>query len=63
MRQDPRQPGPRELARGARRAEAERLERKQQVRTLLVLALLAMLFSIVRVGAARVFTTGWLRLW
>jgi len=42
---------------------AEHLKRRQQVRGLLFLALIAILFAILRAGVHRVFTTGWWRLW
>jgi hypothetical protein len=44
-------------------ANAEQLERRRQVRGLLLLALAAIVFAILRAGVHRVFTTGWWRLW
>ncbi len=38
-------------------------ERRMQVRGLLLLAVVVLLFSIWRAGAHRVFTMGWWRLW
>jgi len=48
-----------------RPATAARLqsERSRQVRGLLLLALAVIVFSVVRFGADRIFTTGWWRLW
>jgi len=42
---------------------AEVAERRRQVRGLLVLAAIAIAFSILRAGVHRVFTVGWWRLW
>jgi hypothetical protein len=42
---------------------AEQQERRRHVRGLLLLALAAIVFAIVRAGAHRVFTHGWWRLW
>ena len=42
---------------------AEHIERRRQVRGLLLLALAAIVFAILRAGVYRVFTTGWWRLW
>jgi hypothetical protein len=42
---------------------AERIERRRQVRGLLLLAIAAIVFAILRAGAHRVFTVGWWRLW
>ncbi|HUD23745.1 MAG TPA: hypothetical protein VMQ60_12950 [Acidobacteriaceae bacterium] len=42
---------------------SEQLERRRQVRGLLLLALAAIAFAILRAGVHRVFTTGWWRLW
>lgn len=39
------------------------MERRRQVRGLLLLAMLVVLFSILRAGVHRVFTVGWWRLW
>ncbi len=44
-------------------ATPEQLERRRQVRGLLLLALAAIVFAILRAGLHRVFTTGWWRLW
>ena len=41
----------------------EHLERRRQVRGLLLLAIAAILFAILRAGVHRVFTHGWWRLW
>jgi hypothetical protein len=41
----------------------EHLERRRQVRGLLLLALAAIVFAILRAGVHRVFTAGWWRLW
>ncbi len=45
------------------RNQAESVERRRQVRGLLLLAAVAIVFSIVRAGVHRVFTVGWWRLW
>jgi hypothetical protein len=42
---------------------AEQLERRRQVRGLLLLVALVLLFTILRAGVHRVFTHGWWRLW
>ena len=42
---------------------AEQLERRRQVRGLLLLALAAIVFAILRAGVHRVLSTGWWRLW
>jgi hypothetical protein len=39
------------------------LVRRRQLRGLLLLALAAILFAILRAGIHRVFTAGWWRLW
>jgi hypothetical protein len=39
------------------------LERRQQVRGLLMLAVAALAFAILRAGVHNVFTRGWWRLW
>jgi hypothetical protein len=44
-------------------ASREDLERRRQVRGLLLLAFAAILFAIFRAGVHRVFTVGWWRLW
>lgn len=41
----------------------EQVERRRQVRGLLVLAVLAITFAIFRAGIHRVFTVDWWRLW
>ena len=41
----------------------EQLERRRQVRGLLLLAVAAILFAILRAGRHNVFTPGWWRLW
>jgi len=38
-------------------------QRRSQVRGLLVLALAALLFAVLRAGATRAFNHGWWRLW
>jgi hypothetical protein len=57
------QPAPNRNAAPDRHAQAELRERRSQIRALLVLALLAILFSIFRAGVHRVFGAGWWRLW
>jgi hypothetical protein len=42
---------------------AERLERRRQIRGLLLLAIAAIVFAILRAGVHRVFTVDWWRLW
>ena len=42
---------------------AENHERRRQVRGLLLLAVIAIAFAILRAGVPRVFTVGWWRLW
>jgi hypothetical protein len=44
-------------------ADALRQERKRQVRGLMLLAFVVLLFSILRAGLGRVFPMGWWRLW
>jgi len=39
------------------------IERRRQVRGLLLLALALLLFSILRFGVHNIFTPGWWRLW
>ena len=41
----------------------EHLERRRQVRGLLLLAIVAIVFAIFRAGVHHVFTAGWWRLW
>jgi hypothetical protein len=43
--------------------ERRRHERSGQIRGLLLLALAAIVFAILRAGVHRVFTIGWWRLW
>jgi nitrate reductase NapE component len=43
--------------------KAQQSERRSQVRALLLLALAAILFAILRAGVHGVFTPGWWRLW
>jgi len=38
-------------------------ERRRQVRGLLLLAVAALVFAVLRAGVHRVFTPGWWRLW
>jgi hypothetical protein len=45
------------------REAGERLERRRQVRGLLVLAIAVLIFSVLRAGVHRVFGVGWWRLW
>jgi len=42
---------------------AQQLERRRQVRGLLLLALAAIVFAILRAGVHRVFTPSWWRVW
>lgn len=42
---------------------AQKHERRRQVRGLLLLAALVLVFSLMRAGAHQVFTAGWWRLW
>jgi hypothetical protein len=44
-------------------AERAQMERRRQVRGLLLLAAAAILFAIMRAGLNHVFTQGWWRLW
>ena len=54
----------RELAeREAHHREGEQIERRRQLRGLLMLALIVLVFSIARAGLGRVFPHGWWRLW
>jgi hypothetical protein len=48
---------------GKAAATPEQIERRRQVRGLLLLALAAIVFAILRSGVRRVFTVGWWRLW
>jgi hypothetical protein len=48
------------LAKGADQHGAERV---RQVRGLILLALVALLFAVLRAGTDRVFTAGWWRFW
>jgi hypothetical protein len=63
MRHDPPRTTPRERNEAQKRLRAKSTERAQQVRGLLLLALAALVFSILRAGVHRVFTPGWFRLW
>jgi len=47
----------------AKRADQHGAERVRQVRGLLLLAVAALLFAVLRTGVGRVFTPGWWRLW
>ncbi|HMH16500.1 MAG TPA: hypothetical protein VK578_25595 [Edaphobacter sp.] len=42
---------------------AKRHERRRQIRGLLLLALSALTFTLIRAGLHNVFTRGWWRLW
>ena len=42
---------------------AKQIERRRQVRGLLLLAVAAIVFAVLRAGPHRVFTVGWWRLW
>jgi hypothetical protein len=54
----------RELAeRETHHREGEQIERRRQLRGLLMLALIVLAFSIARAGLGRVFPHGWWRLW
>jgi hypothetical protein len=46
-----------------RHREGEGVERRRQMRGLLILAVLVIVFSIARAGAGRVFPHGWWRVW
>ena len=63
MREHYEQPSARELEQNHRRAAALPIERAQQIRMLVILAFIAVIFSVLRAGIARVFTVGWFRLW
>jgi hypothetical protein len=54
---------PRSAEAGTHKLLAEDLERRRQVRGLLLLAIGAIVFAILRAGVHRVFTVGWWRLW
>ncbi len=56
----PSQPNPRKVKSSD---SSEQLERRRQVRGLLLLALAAIVFAILRAGLHNVFTVGWWRLW
>jgi hypothetical protein len=43
--------------------ERKNIERRRQVRGLLLLALAVVLFSLLHAGPHRIFTPGWWRLW
>ena len=47
----------------AKRVERHGRERVRQVRGLILLALAALLFAVLRAGVHRVFTPGWWRFW
>jgi hypothetical protein len=47
----------------APRKLAEQVERRRQMRGLLLLAVLVIVFSILRAGPHRIFGHGWWRLW
>ena len=53
-------PGPENDSSATLRRHAER---RRQLRGLILLALVAAVFLVVRFGAARVFSAGWWRLW
>jgi hypothetical protein len=59
----PRPVDTRQANQGKQIPSAEQRERRRQVRGLLLLAALAIVFAILRAGVHRVFTTGWWRLW
>ncbi len=43
--------------------ERFRIERRRQLRGLILLAIAVLVFSILRAGVSHVFTAGWWRLW
>lgn len=49
--------------RQARQVAGEHVERRRQLRGLVLLALVALALSLTRAGAGRVFPSGWWRLW
>jgi hypothetical protein len=49
--------------RASERADRHGRERLRQARGLILLALAALLFAILRAGVHRVFTPGWWRFW
>ncbi|HEX4650405.1 MAG TPA: hypothetical protein VH250_02765 [Granulicella sp.] len=51
------------VARRANQSEQRGAERVRQMRGLILLALAALLFAVLRAGVGRVFTPGWWRLW
>ena len=51
------------LARGAYHREREQIERRRQLRGLLILALIVIALSIARAGLGRVFPPSWWHLW
>ena len=54
----------RELAeRETHHREGEQIERRRQLRGLLMLALIVLVFNLARAGLGRVFPRGWWRLW
>ncbi len=56
------QDGP-QAGRSSKDPSSEAAERRRQVRGLLLLALAAIVFAILRAGIHRAFTVGWWRLW
>jgi hypothetical protein len=44
-------------------SNAEQIERRRQLRGLILLAIVVLVFSVLRTGVHRVFTPGWWRLW
>jgi hypothetical protein len=46
-----------------RKTDSHATERRRQVRGLLLLAFLAILFAILRAGLGHAFNAGWWRLW
>ena len=52
-----------QVERATRLREAEHVERRRQLRGLLALAFIVLVFSIARAGLDRVFPHGWWRLW
>jgi hypothetical protein len=55
--------GGKAVARRSDQPDQHGAERVQQVRGLLLLALAALLFAVLRAGIGHVFTPGWWRLW
>jgi hypothetical protein len=50
-------------ARDRKLADGLRVERKRQIRGLMLLAFAVLLFSLLRAGPGNVFPAGWWRLW